>query len=202
MKLGIFGGSFDPIHVGHLLIAEACRDYLGLDRVRFIPAFVSPLKSEHPPILAKHRVQMVRLAVGGNPAFEVDTREIDRGDISFTIDTLSEVRQELAEEDELFLILGVDSLNDFSRWKAPDALLELATLAIVERGGVSSGNLNRLSTFVSSRSAHPAGGVLVPFRQIEISSTELRDRISTKRSIRYQVPAAVASYIRANELYQ
>src|SRR5262245_30989393 len=118
MRIGIYGGSFDPIHLGHLLVAENCREQRRLDEVWFIPANVSPHKLHAAPADAEHRIEMLKLAVGGHEPFRVSTLEIDRGDVSYTVDTLEQIHQQ-EPANELFLILGSDSLNDLPTWKMP-----------------------------------------------------------------------------------
>src|SRR5690606_24290783 len=116
MRLGIYGGSFDPVHYGHLLLAESCRESCRLDRVAFIPAAVSPHKRDVPPSESKHRVEMLRLAIAGNDAFEISTIELDRGGVSYTVETVAAMA-ELHPGAELFLLMGADSLVDFPTWR-------------------------------------------------------------------------------------
>jgi nicotinate-nucleotide adenylyltransferase len=121
MRIGIYGGSFDPIHLGHLWVAEAAKECLGLDRVLFIPAAISPLKQDRKPIEDRHRVEMLKLAISGVEYFGVDERELHRGGVSYTIDTLRELKEEHGGA-ELYFIMGSDSLADFGRWRSTDRL--------------------------------------------------------------------------------
>lgn len=197
-SIGIYGGSFDPVHTGHLWIAEAAREQLTLDEVRWIPAATSPLKRGGPIAGDDDRLQMVRLAVSGNANFVVDDRELRRGDVSFTVDTIAELASEMADA-ELFLIIGSDSLASFDRWHQPARLLSMVTLAVIQRGGDPPIDFAVIEPFeAESTDRH----VVVTMPVIEVSSTNLRTRIATGRSIRYQVPAPVEAMIRANGLYE
>lgn len=200
-RLGIFGGTFNPIHVGHLLIAEIARENLSLDQVLFIPAALSPLKTENESTTTpKQRLEMVQLAIGGNPCFRVDDREIKRGGTSYTIDTLRELRAEHAET-ELFFLMGADSLADFHLWRDPQEICKLAKVIVIHRGGHPAPDLELLKPHLQPNSLPPAEHLLkVP--EMEISSSDLRQRISTHRSTRYQLHPAVEAYIAAEQLYR
>ncbi len=200
-RVGIFGGSFDPIHVGHLLIAEFVRERLNLSEVRFVPAAVSPLKQHQQPTEAKHRVEMIRLATGGNARFKLDGRELRRGGPSYTVDTLAELKAENPESDLAFL-MGADSLADLHAWREPERICELAFVAIVARGGRPAPDLAKLQKYLPNERASQAAEHLIRVPQFEISSTEIRERVREGKSIRYQVPSAVEAYIAAAELYR
>jgi len=201
LRIGIFGGSFDPVHIGHLLVAETVREQVGLDKVLFIPAFQSPLKLDYPPIAGRARLEMLQLAVGGNPNFEVDDRELTRGGVSYTVDTLRGLQLEKPDV-EWFLVMGADSLVDLGRWKEPKELCSSAIPIIVARGGLPPPNLDTLTQFVDSDRLALIRRYIVQMPQLEISSRELRLRVQNKRSIRYQVPASVEAYIRMHALYR
>ncbi len=199
-RLGIFGGSFDPIHIGHLWLAETACEQLGLDKVRFVPAAQSPLKQDQPPIEARHRLEMVKLAISGNSRFELDDRELRRSGVSYTIDTLEEIHVELSGV-ELYLIIGADSLNEFARWKQPADICRLATLATAIRGGASPPDYSVLQAFATTSQIETIIQSALQMPIIELSSRELRDRASKGLSLRYRTPAAVAAYIGSNRLY-
>lgn len=201
MRIGIYGGSFDPIHLGHLLVAETVRDTLGLDQVRFVPAAQSPLKQDKPPTAAKNRIEMVQLAVGGNPQFVVDGREIGRGGVSYTVDTLTEIASENPAA-QLYFIMGADSLVDFSKWHEPKRICELATLIVVSRGGHGDPDWKHLAPYVDESQMSAIQSSAVKMAQIEISSRDIRSRVSRGHSIRYQVPAGVAAYITEQQMYR
>jgi nicotinate-nucleotide adenylyltransferase len=199
-RIGILGGSFDPIHLGHLLIAEFAREQLHLSEVRFIPAALSPLKQNRQPTEPKHRAAMVRLAIGGNPHFRLDERELNRGGTSYTVDTLTELKAENPTA-ELVFIMGADSLAELSAWREPARICELAFVAVVARGGRPAPDLETLQRYLPADQVADAERHLVLLPQLEISSTDLRQRVRLGQSIRYQVPAAVEAYIASAKLY-
>ena len=139
MRLGIYGGSFDPIHYGHLLLAECCREQAALDRVLFVPAFQSPHKLGAEPASAAARCEMVQLAIGGHAAFGLSTIEVDRGGVSYTIDTVTALGEQFPEG-ELFLLMGADTLHDFPNWRSPDEISERACICwwSIARGAARS----------------------------------------------------------------
>lgn len=199
-RIGIFGGSFDPVHLGHLWIAEAAREQLSLDEVRWIPAATSPLKPDGPVASDDHRLQMIRLAISGNPSFLLDDRELVRGEVSYTVDTIAEIQSEQSN-DEFFLIIGSDSLASFDRWHQPKRLLELATLAVIQRGGDAEIDFAILNDFCDNERLQAIKKSVVPMPLIEVSSTDLRRRIADGKSIRYQTPAAVEAFVRSEKPY-
>ena len=144
MRIGILGGTFDPIHLGHLLIAEESRITLGLERVLFVPAGRPWLKEGQPLTDAVHRVRMVELATASNPHFQVRRNEVERPGPSYTVDTLGELRAELDPDAELYFILGLDALESFHRWKEPERVLDLCRLVVVGRPGYSEGEREQL----------------------------------------------------------
>ncbi len=200
-RVGLFGGTFDPIHLGHLLIAEHSKEYLNLDEVRFIPAATAPHKQDRESVDGKHRQEMVRLAIGGNSSLVADDRELRRGGTSYTIDTLQELTDEMPGVDFVF-VMGSDSLAELSTWREPEKICRLAFVAVVARGGEPKPDLALLGRYLPGETELELERHLVPMPQIEINSTEIRRRIADGRSIRYQVPAAVEAYIRANQLYR
>ncbi len=200
MRIGIYGGSFNPIHFGHLIVAENCREAVRLDRVKFLVANVSPFKQGEPSADTKQRVEMVRLAISGNSAFEVDDREIRAGGVSYTIDSLRAIQSENVEA-ELFLILGADSLIDFDRWKSPEEILSIATPIVVARGGVGEPNWNSIKPLMTPDALQRAIDLKVECPQIEIASRTIRHRVRDGKSIRYQLPNSVEAYIREHHLF-
>lgn len=195
-RLGMLGGTFDPVHIGHLVMGEAAREQLSLDRVLFVPTG-QPWRKSHreitPPL---HRVEMLRLALSGNDYFELSLLEIDREGPSYSEVTLAAL-QGANPGAELFFILGRDALDDLPNWHDPSAVVRLATLVVADREGVAS-----------SMPENPAVARLnarvVPLSMpvIGVSSTDLRERAAAGRSIRYLVPEAVAEYIEAHGLYR
>jgi nicotinate-nucleotide adenylyltransferase len=200
-RIGIFGGSFDPIHNGHLLLAELCRESLSLDKVLFLLASVSPFKIDKQPASNKDRTEMLRLAIGGNCKFEIDLREIERGGVSFTVDSVMSIAEENPGA-ELFLLMGADALADISKWREPTKLFRLVTPCVIARGGVGEPNWAALEPYIEPNRLEEIIRNKVVGPQIEISSFDIRQRIKQGKSIRYQVPYAVEAYLKENPLYR
>ena len=193
MRVGIFGGSFNPPHIAHLAVAEVCAEAAGLDRVLWIPAATPPHKRDDPALASpEHRLAMVRLATAGNPLFDVSDIEIARAGVSYTIDTLRALRAE-RPTDELRLILGSDSLDAFLSWKAPEDILAIAPLVVYGRPGSVPGA--ELQSPFSERA------LLVEGPPLDLSSTLIRSRLMAGRTVRYLVPDSVQDYIKTNGLY-
>lgn len=191
--IGIFGGSFNPPHVGHLAVAEACAEAAGLDRVLFVPAATPPHKRGDPSLAPPSaRLAMVEAAVSDNPRFEVSDVEVTRGEVSYTVDTL---RQLAVDHEELALILGGDSLAGFPTWREPEAIVDLARL-VVYRRPVDGVDLAALPDWLAERVTVVEGPLL------ELSSTELRARLAEGRTVRYLVPDAVRDVIDREGLYR
>ena len=199
MRTGILGGTFDPIHLGHLLIAEESRISLGLDQVLFVPAGRPWLKEGQPLTDACHRVKMVELGVSTNPHFRVIRNEIDRPGLSYTVDTLEELWEELPADQELFFILGLDAFESFHRWKEPDRILELCQLVVVSRPGYADQQRDRLLANYQDRRDRIC---VLPVHNVDFSATEIRRRASEGVSFRYQVPESVEAYILEQGLFR
>lgn len=200
-RLGIFGGSFDPIHTGHLILAELCSEALELDRVKFVVANRSPLKTGQKSAGNKDRIEMTKLAIGGNSRFELDSREIERGGVSFTLDTVKSIAAENPGV-ELYLLMGADILLDIHRWRNPVELFQICSPAVIARGGIGEPNLQLLAPYVDHEHFVKIIERRIQVPQIEISSSNLKDRIRQGQSIRYQVPASVEAYISEHALYR
>ncbi len=190
MRIGVFGGTFDPVHQAHLVIAEQCREQGRLDRVLFVPAARPPHKSERILTPFERRVEMLQLAIAGYPVFQVSDMEKDRPGPSYTVDTLRELRNR-QPGDELFLLLGSDSLADLPQWYQPTQIAELATLVVVRRPDCETSEVP---------AAFQVQWIESPL--LAISSRELRQRIAEGRSIRYLLPRAVECYIETHRLYR
>ncbi len=196
MRIGVFGGTFDPPHVGHLILAADAFEALRLDRLVFVPARAQPLKVDRPAIAsAAERLEMVRLAVAGDARYAVDDTEINREGLSFTVDTLEALSARF-EGSQFFLLLGEDSLASFDRWRKPDRIRELATLAVMYRPRPGGG------TKTSRPSSKRKGVETLSTRQVDVSSTEIRQRLSDGKSIRGFVPESVEKFIASRRLYQ
>jgi nicotinate-nucleotide adenylyltransferase len=197
VRLGIFGGTFDPPHVGHLLAAGDAADALSLDLLVFVPNAVQPLKGA-PATSGQHRLAMVRLLIDDDPGMAVDPLEIDREGLSYSVDTLGHFAERWPDAERFFLV-GADVLESFDRWREPGRVLELAQLVILRR---NDGPPAADGGEIAGQPAPPAGAIELPTRRIDISSTEIRARVREKRSIRGFVPDAVAEYIAATGLYR
>lgn len=201
MRIGVFGGSFDPVHIGHLWIAEAALESLELDEIRWIPAAMSPLKPNGPVAAEEDRLQMLRLAVSGCENHIVDDREIRRGDVSYTVDTISDLQQEFPEA-ELLIIIGSDSLATIREWHRSERLLKLAVPAVVQRGGEAELDFSVLKGLVDPARIELIRQHVIPMPVIEISSRDLRRRLANKRSIRFRTPRAVEAMIQSQNIYK
>ena len=199
MRIGILGGTFDPIHLGHLLIAEEARVGLQLGQVLFVPAGRPWLKEGQPLTEARHRVRMVELAIADNPHFQVRRDEVDRPGLTYTVDTLEELRSELPSSAELYFILGLDAFESFHRWKEPDRILELSRLVVVSRPGYSVEERDQLLARYHQQRDRIC---LLPVHSVDFSATEIRRRAADGISFRYQVPEAVEEYIVEEGLYR
>ena len=191
-RLGLFGGTFDPIHQGHLILAEACREALRLDKVWFVVAGSPPHKpGGRTPV--QDRIEMARIATAGNMAFEVSEIEAKGPGPNYSFETLEAVRR-VRPDDDLFFLIGADSLADLPTWRKPERISELATIVVVNRPGIDPATLDL------GPSARPIERVIVP--PIGIASHDLRRRVAEGRSIRYLVPRGVEAYIIEQKLYR
>ncbi|MHB0948289.1 MAG: nicotinate-nucleotide adenylyltransferase [Gemmatimonadaceae bacterium] len=188
MRLGLLGGSFDPPHVGHLLVAHDAAEKLALDQLIFIPAAVQPLKAGQASATPAQRLAMVRRLVAGEGRFAVDPTEIERGGLSFTVDTLAAYAERYPDAERFFLV-GADVLGAFGRWREAERILRLATVVVMERAG-------------DEPPALLPGMLPVETRRVDVSSTEIRARVRAGRSIRGFVPDAVAEFIATEGLYR
>jgi nicotinate-nucleotide adenylyltransferase len=198
MNIGVLGGTFDPIHVGHLIIAEEARVELGLSEVLFVPAGNPWLKVDRAITPAAMRVEMVRRAISGNQHFGLCTLELERSGPSYTVDTIASLKQEMGEQ-SFFFILGQDSFNDLPLWKDPAKLVGLCRLAVVPRVGLSLPEFNS-GAFAIPGLADRVIELSTPL--IGVSSSEVRQRVSRGLSVRYLVVDGVADYIAEHGLYR
>lgn len=189
MKIGIFGGSFDPIHLGHLLAARAAFEELGLDRFFFVPAAQSPFKPGQVPAPAEKRLQLLRLALAGKTWCEVDGQEISRGGLSYTIQTVREYAARFPGA-ELHWLIGADNVSELPKWREAEELARLATFVVVPRPGQSTQSF-----------PEPFRGRVLSGFPLAVSSSEVRARVIAGLPIDELVPAAVAEAIRNNGLY-
>lgn len=187
MRLGVLGGSFNPPHIGHLVIASDAFEALALDKLLIVPAALNPLKDrDRSAASPEQRLEMTRLAFGEDPRFEVSAMEIERGGLSYTVDTLESLAAERPEA-EIVLLLGVDAVKSFGQWKRPERIRELASLAMLSRGDEGDGV--------------PEGIERVTTRRIDVSSTEIRDRLRKGMPVKGFVAESVERFISAAKLY-
>ncbi len=204
MRIGLFGGTFDPPHVGHLLAASDAHERLRLDRLIFIPAAQQPLKAGRPMATPEVRLRMLRAMLDGDARFDVDPAEIERSGLSFTVDTLTAYAERLPDAERFFLV-GTDSLATFTSWREPARILSLARLVVLTRaeadGTVSTvdGIRARLRPLLGSGGLEP---VVLATRRVDVSATEIRARVREGRPIHGFVVDAVARLIEAEGLYR
>jgi nicotinate-nucleotide adenylyltransferase len=217
MRLGIFGGSFDPVHNAHLALAQACHEQAALDEVWFMPTAIQPFKQHGPHATDAQRIEMLELAINSDPiepgcselavarrprprefgAWRVSTLEIDRGGTSYTVDTLRELHTELPEA-QLFFMVGADAVRDVPKWKEPAELFSLATLLVARRAGAPEPDFAAIAPLCTP-STQPR---LIEMRAINIRSTEIRRRVAAGEPIDGLLPLEVAQYIADNGLYR
>jgi nicotinate-nucleotide adenylyltransferase len=200
MRLGIFGGSFDPVHYGHLLLAECCREERQLDEVWFLPAAAPPHKLGAVLAPPKARIEMLELAISGHEGFRVSSLEVDRGGVSYTVETLRAIAKQQPQA-ELYLLMGADSLRDLPTWREPAEILSLAIPVVVRRAGSQAPDFTPLASLVSQARLAIFEASQVEMPQTELSSTDLRQRAADGRSLRYRTPRAVEKYIETQGLY-
>ena len=186
MKIGVFGGTFDPPHIGHLIVARDACDLLRLDRLLFVPARQPPHKLDQPVTPAAVRLELLRAALDGDHRFEICDLEIHRVGPSFTVDTLRELKLR-HPRDELLLLLGVDQVRELETWREPEEIAKLARIVALRREGVAD---------------RAPDGAALSVTRVGVSSTDIRNRVAEGRSIRYLVPAAVEAIIAENGLYR
>jgi len=204
VNIGVLGGTFDPIHIGHLIVAEEARIRLGFNEVLFVPAGQPWLKLNHSITPAIHRVEMVRRAIVANPYFKLCTLEVERPGLSYTVDTMTMLQEQLGSESSLFFILGRDTLAELPLWKEPKKLLQLCRLIVAPRPVLSEVEGSGSSDLEHFETSIP--GLLDKVIQLEmpvigISSSEIRQRIAQGLSIRYLVPEGVEEYITEQKIY-
>ncbi len=187
MKIGILGGTFNPVHIGHLILAEEAREKLGLDKIIFVPAFLPPHKDNSDIAPAKMRLEMVKLAISGNKYFSVSDTEIKRDGRSYTIDTIKEFTRKYPQ-DELYFIIGSDLLKYLDDWKDLGQIIKMVKFIVATRPGYP---LEKIPSYIST----------VPIRAVDVSGFEIRACVKEDKSFRYLVPEAVCRYIIRKRLY-
>jgi nicotinate-nucleotide adenylyltransferase len=191
MNIGIFGGTFDPPHIGHLIVADDVRHALKLDRILFVPASRPPHKRDRKMSPGELRLKLVQRAVAGSPRFRVSDLEITRGGVSYTVDTLEELHRR-HPHDALFLLVGMDNLLTFHTWKSPERIIELAKIVAMTRPGFS---VSRVPKALARRT------IVCPVPEIGVSSSDIRRRVRTGKPFRHLVPEPVYEYIVLHRMY-
>jgi nicotinate-nucleotide adenylyltransferase len=195
-RIGIFGGTFDPVHTAHLIMAESVREQMKLDKVLFVPSAFPPHKDTDKLTEPSRRLEMVRLAITGNDSFEASSVEIElsKGSNSYTVETLLALRERYsAEQVKFYLIIGLDQLIELHTWKDPGKLFMLSEVVVINRPGY---------TVAQIQNDYSGQVIYVPVPSIDISSTEIRHMVREGKSIRYLVPSSVEKYIKENNLYK
>ena len=198
MNIGVLGGTFDPVHKVHLMLAEEARTRLGLARVIFVPAGQPQLKPSHYISPVEHRLQMVRLAIAGEPDFKLSMVEIDRDGPSYAVDTIAQLREEFGKGDEIFFIMGWDSLAQLPKWHEPSRLIEMCYLVAAPRPGYAPPDLKALGASIPGISRRV---VLMDKPKLDVSASAIRERVGRGLSIRHLVPEPVGRYIKQHKLY-
>lgn len=197
IRLGVLGGTFDPVHIGHLALAEQACEQLALERVLWVPSGDPWRKTDRAVTPAEHRAAMVRLAIAGHTSYELSLLEIERSGPSYSVETLAEL-QRVEPDCELFFLLGLDALEDLPNWCEPTSLIELATLAVAARGGrqLATGELDRLVPGLGSRV------VWLEMPHVDVSATVLRRHAVAGKGLGDRMPVSVEAYIREHRLYR
>ena len=196
MRLGIFGGSFDPVHNAHLALARACQRQARLDEVWFTPTATQPLKHRGPHATDGQRIEMLRLAASDQTTWRVCTLEIERGGLSYTVETLRQIHVELPEV-QLFFLIGADALRDVSQWKEPCEIFRLSTPLVVRRAELTAPDLSHLKLLCTDATQPQS----IEMPALEVSSSEIRRRVAAGEPIDNLVPEAVAAFIAQHGLY-
>lgn len=198
MRIGVLGGTFDPVHLGHLIIAEEARIRLSLEKVLFVPAGRPWFKDSNDVTGTADRLEMLRLALEGNPQFCIDTQELERPGATYTVDTIAQLRGQMGPEAEIFFIIGLDALAELARWKDPERLASMCFFAAMRRPEFTELDVVSLVKTVPGVSGRVH---LLENIQVDISSSDIRCRIQEGLPIRYLVPRKVDEYIREKRLY-
>jgi nicotinate-nucleotide adenylyltransferase len=201
MRIGVFGGAFDPVHYGHLILAEQSREQAHLDAVWFVPAARHPFKADSTATSFERRAEMLQLAIAGHRAFRIDEVEKNRSGLSYTADTLDELQRQHPDA-ELHLLLGSDTLPDFPKWHEPVQIIRTAVLVVMERPGHPVPATAELESALHLPADVSLRMQVVEVPHIDLSSRDIRRRVGNGRTIRYMLPRAVEMYIAEKGLYR
>ncbi len=201
-RIGLFGGTFDPIHFGHLIVARSAAELLGLERVIFLPSVRPPHKTDERLTEASHRAAMVRLAIEGEPGIEFNDYDLNRPGRTYTIETVQYFQSLFGQASEMYWIIGSDSLTELGGWRRAAELVDLCRIITASRGGASVSGLDRLRNVLTEPQIEKLHRGILPTPVIDISSTDVRRRVNEGRSIRFLVPESVRAYIESHGLYR
>ena len=201
-RVGLYGGSFNPVHCGHLIIARSVVERLDLARVIFLPSAVPPHKEGERLLEAGHRAEMVRLAIAGEPLFDISDYDLTRDGPSYTVETIAHFRRELGDDAELFWIIGADWLMELGTWHRAAELVDACTIVTAARPGWERPDLSPLADRLGAAQIAKLHAHILDTPQIDISATDIRERVAAGRSIRYLVPESVQDYIEMFKLYR
>ena len=199
-RIGVLGGSFDPVHYGHLILAEQIKTEAGLDRILFVPAFVSPFKIWNKPADPVHRLRMLQLAIGDHRDFEISTIELDKDEPSYTYETLCTLEKQYGKDSELYFIIGTDAFMHIEEWNCSRQLLSEFSFLIGLRKGYDEKKLEAILQDLASRYPLKAQYIRIP--ELEIAASDLRDRMAAGKSVKFLLPDEVIEYIYCKGLYQ
>lgn len=199
VRIGIMGGTFNPIHIGHLIAGDCAYEQFHLKEIWYMPSKTPPHKSISGTASEKEREDMVRLAIGEHPHFKLSRMELERNGITYTVDTLRALHEK-GKAQEYYFIIGADSLFDFPKWKEPEEIVKLAVILVVSRYGLAREELEKQIAYL--KSLYGGKFYIVDIPTIGVSSSELRSRVKEKKSIRYLVKEKVRIYIEEHQLYQ
>lgn len=199
MKIGILGGTFDPVHNGHLMIAEEVKNRLDLQKIIFVPSGQPWMKADRKITPAEKRVEMVRLAIAGRPDFQLSLAEVNRPGSTYTVETIQEFRSEFGEDAEIYFIIGWDGLSRLHEWKNAGQLIKLCRIAVVPRPGFSPPDAAALEKQIPGLTD---SAVFLDTPLVDISATEIRERVSKGLSVDTMVPEAVGGYVKQQGLYR
>ena len=199
MKVGILGGTFDPIHIGHLIVAEEARYQLGLEKVIFLPAGKPYFKKDRIVSSKSDRLKQIKLGIKDNPRFEVSEIELNREGSTYSIDSITRLKKELGDEVELYFLIGLDALGDIHKWKHPVELIEMCQVVGLTRPGYYDFDWSNIESKIPGASQKIR---IIEVSQIGVSSTDIRMMMKSGMSVRYLVPDAVVKYIEEHKLYK
>ena len=201
-KTALFGGTFDPIHLGHTIVASAAAEHIGAHKIIFVPAKRSPLKGAAPRAAGSERLDMITLAVADNPAFQVSDHELKKNTPSYTLETVKEFQEQLGPDTSIYFLLGADTVDELSYWyKVPD-LIDQCNLSVMFRAGCTAPDFTKFNKFWGPQRVEKMRKNVIETPLVDISSTEVRDRLSQGLSVDEMLAQPVAEYIKKHRLYQ